>query len=63
MLHAYALVLKDSRKVELRDLIRAAYMWRFGKDISPSALDADLELFRKCQVLKKYFIDYLISTL
>lgn len=61
MLHAFVLVDAETKKVSMRDYIRAAYMARFGKDIPPVSLEEDLKLFREYQILRQYLVDFAIS--
>lgn len=59
-MRALVLVHAETRNVSVRDLFRAAYMERFGKDIPAASLDTDVETFHKKGDTPPYVIGYFL---
>jgi len=60
-MQALASVHMNNHRLTPREFFRSAYMWRFGKDIPPNSLDADIEAFQYTGKLQPYAVDYLIN--
>ena len=60
-MQALASVHMNNHRLTPREFFRSAYMWRFGKDIPPQSLDADIEALQYTGKLQPYAEDYLIN--
>lgn len=49
------------RKMEARDLFRAAYMKKYGKDMPPDSLEADLDEYLRVGKVPNYLVDFMIA--
>lgn len=53
--------LKESR-MNIRDLLRSAYMRRFGKDMPPDSLEQDAKRWEAGENNIPYLYDFLLAT-
>lgn len=48
-------------RLEVKDLIRTAYMRKFGKDIPPQSLEDDANTFQKTGKVPAYLVDFMLA--
>lgn len=48
-------------RISEESFFRAAYMWKCGKDMPPTALAEDVRDFIRVGDIKPYMIDYMLS--
>lgn len=58
---ALILVTCQTRNCSTRDFFRAAYMRKFGKDISFQSLSEDVEIFEKVGNAPPYVCEYIVG--
>lgn len=61
MMHALVLAHAEAKRVSVRDIFRAAYMYAFEKDAPPRSLEDDLEAFHKTGNSPPYVIRYFLE--
>ena len=50
------------RKMEVKELLRSAYMHKFNKDMPPKSLDEDAETYLKYGKVPPYLVDFMVDT-
>lgn len=50
-----------SKRITPKEVLRLAYMWKFGKDMPSKSLDEDTREYLYQGNLQPYAVDYLLS--